>query len=110
MTGADAPQAPRQRAIVSAASQPFLPRGVKLQRDTARDKWILNAPERVLSPDPIAVEVLRLCDGRRTVADLAEALALRYDAPKDRIMEDVTSMLQDLADKGLVGCKVADLH
>ncbi|HEX5999370.1 MAG TPA: pyrroloquinoline quinone biosynthesis peptide chaperone PqqD [Hyphomicrobiaceae bacterium] len=108
MTDPASPPGTPRRAIVSAGSQPFLARGVKLQRDEARDKWILNAPERVLSPDPIAVEVLKLCDGNRSVADLAETMASRYDAPKEQIVEDITSMLQDLADKGLVGCRNAN--
>lgn len=92
----------RQRAIVSAGSKPRLARGRRLQHDAARDKWVIQAPERVLSPDPIAVEVLKLCDGSRTVAEVAENLSLRYNAPKERILEDITAMLQELADKGVV--------
>jgi pyrroloquinoline quinone biosynthesis protein D len=48
--------------------------------------------------------VLKLCDGTRTVAEIAENLALRYEAPKERILQDIVSMLQDLADKGVVSC------
>ena len=100
----------RQRTIVSAASRPRLARGRRLYHDEARDRWIIQAPERVFSPDPIAVEVLKLCDGDRTVAELADGLALRYDAPKERILADIISMLQELADKGVVGCKNALLR
>ena len=100
----------RQRAIVSAASKPRLARGRRLYHDETRDRWVIQAPERVFSPDPVAVEVLKLCDGDRTVAELADALALRYDAPKERILADITSMLQDLADKGVVSCTNALLH
>jgi len=100
----------RQRAIVSAASRPSLARGRRLYHDETRDRWVIQAPERVFSPDPIAVEVLKLCDGSRTVADLADTLATRYDAPKERILTDITSMLQDLADKGVVSCTIALLH
>lgn len=103
MTAAPGP-APRQRAIVSATSTPALARGRRLYHDEARDRWVIQAPERVFSPDPIAVEVLKLCDGSRSVAELANALALRYDAPKERILADVVAMLQDLADKGVVSC------
>jgi len=100
----------RQRTIVSAASRPRLARGRRLYHDEARDRWVIQAPERVLSPDPIAVEVLKFCDGERTVVELADALALRYDAPKERILADITAMLQDLADKGVVGCTNALMH
>jgi pyrroloquinoline quinone biosynthesis protein D len=102
MSGASGNPGPRQRAIVSAASTPALARGRRLYHDEARDRWVIQAPERVFSPDPIAVEVLKLCDGSRSVAELADALALRYDAPKERILADVVAMLQDLADKGVV--------
>jgi pyrroloquinoline quinone biosynthesis protein D len=94
----------RERPIVSAASRPALARGRRLYYDETRDRWVVQAPERVFSPDPIAVEVLKLCDGSRTVAEVAENLSLRYDAPKEKILGDITSMLQDLADKGVVSC------
>jgi pyrroloquinoline quinone biosynthesis protein D len=100
----------RQRTIVSAASRPSLARGRRLHYDEPRDRWVIQAPERVLSPDPIAVEVLRLCDGRRTVAEVAESLSKRYNAPKEQIEADVVSMLQDLADKGVVSCAPTVLH
>jgi pyrroloquinoline quinone biosynthesis protein D len=90
------------RAIVSATSRPALPRHIKLRRDAARNAWTILAPERVFTPDAIAVAVLKLCDADRSVEDIAIELARTYHAPKDRILADVTSMLQDLADKGVV--------
>jgi pyrroloquinoline quinone biosynthesis protein D len=95
----------RQRAIVSEASRPCLSRSFKLQHDKTRDRWIIQGPERVFSPDAVAVEVLKLCDGTRAVEDIAEALSLRYTAPKERILADIVSMLQDLADKGAVSLR-----
>jgi pyrroloquinoline quinone biosynthesis protein D len=89
----------RRRIRVDAATRPALPRHVTLRHDRHRNLWILLAPERVLTPDAIAVEVLQLCDGTRTLAEIAEILASRYEAPRDRIAEDVAAMLQDLADK-----------
>ena len=90
------------RAIVSATSRPGLPRHIKLRHDAARDSWTILAPERVFTPDAIAVAVLKLCDATRSVEDIAQELSTTYNAPKDRILADVTSMLQDLADKGVV--------
>ena len=91
-----------ERAIVSATSKPALPRHVKLRHDAARDTWTILAPERVFTPDAIAADVLRMCDGARTVDDIAAELAQSYNAPRQRILADVTSMLQELADKGVV--------
>jgi pyrroloquinoline quinone biosynthesis protein D len=109
-SSAGEPPARRQRTVVSAASRPTLARGRRLHHDEARNRWVIQAPERVLSPDPIAVEVLKLCDGSRTVAELADDLSKRYAAPREQIEADIIAMLQDLADKGAVSCTPAVLH
>ena len=87
---------------VSEASRPVLPRHAKLKFDETRKVWVLLAPERVLAPDEIAVEVLQLCDGVRRVSDMVEQLAAKYAAPREAIATDVIAMLQDLADKGFL--------
>jgi pyrroloquinoline quinone biosynthesis protein D len=87
---------------VSEASRPVLPRHAKLKFDETRKVWVLLAPERVLAPDEIAVEVLQLCDGVRTVAIMVDELAAKYAAPREAILTDVIAMLQDLADKGFL--------
>ncbi len=87
---------------VSEASRPVLPRHAKLKYDETRKVWVILAPERVLAPDEIAVEVLKLCDGVRDVADIVDELASKYAAPREAISIDVVAMLQDLADKGFL--------
>ncbi|MCO5130820.1 MAG: pyrroloquinoline quinone biosynthesis peptide chaperone PqqD [Xanthobacteraceae bacterium] len=94
--------AERSRKLsVSEASRPVLPRHARLQFDRTRERWVILAPERVLAPDEIAVEVLQLCDGR-SVAGMLDQLAAKYAAPRDTIGADVIAMLQDLADKGFL--------
>ena len=95
------PGEPR-RTIIAVTSKPALPRHMKLRHDAARDTWTILGPERVFTPDPIAVAVLQLCDGDRTVETIAAELAANYAAPKEQILADITAMLQDLADKGVV--------
>jgi pyrroloquinoline quinone biosynthesis protein D len=87
---------------VSEACRPVLPRHAKLKFDETRQVWVILAPERVLAPDEIAVEVLRLCDGVRNVAAIVDELAAKYAAPRTNICTDVIAMLQDLADKGFL--------
>jgi pyrroloquinoline quinone biosynthesis protein D len=87
---------------VSEASRPVLPRHARLKFDETRKVWVILAPERVLAPDEIAVEVLQLCDGVRNVAIMADELAAKYAAPREAILTDVIAMLQDLADKGFL--------
>ena len=94
---------PRSRRLqVDEASRPVLPRHAKLKFDESRKVWVILAPERVLAPDEIAVEVLQLCDGARSVAEMIDQLAAKYAAPREDIGRDVIAMLQDLADKGFL--------
>lgn len=84
-------------------AQNIVPRfgaGVKFRFDKVRDAWILLAPERLFMPDEHAVEILKLVDGERTLGAIADALAARFEAPRDVIMTDVAALLRDLADKG----------
>lgn len=93
--------APR-RISVSEGSRPVLPRHARLKFDDTRQRWVILAPERVLAPDEIAVEILQLCDGARDVAAIIDALAAKYTAGRAEIGRDVVAMLQDLADKGFL--------
>lgn len=90
------------RLIVDRETRPYLPHYLKLRHDAGRDRWVLLAPERILSPDQIAVAVLKLCDGKRTVEEIAAVLAKEYSAPVDVIQADVLDLLQGLADKGYI--------
>jgi pyrroloquinoline quinone biosynthesis protein D len=90
------------RAIVEDSSLPSLPRHVKMRFDQRRNRWIVLAPERVLMPDEVAVEILKLCDGATSVSAIVEGLAKTYDASAEEIGGDVAEMLQDMADKGFV--------
>lgn len=81
---------------------PRLGVGVKFRFDKVRDAWVLLAPERLFQPDEIAVEILKLIDGIRTIGAIADTLAARFEAPRDLVLADVATLLQDLADKGVV--------
>ncbi len=87
---------------VSEASRPVLPRHARLKFDEVRQLWVILAPERVLAPDEIAVEILQLCDGFRNVAEMIDLLAAKYTADRAAIGADVIAMLQDLSDKGFL--------
>ncbi len=91
-----------QAVTISETSVPRLPRGVKLRFDKAREQWLVQAPERVLVPDPIALEVLKRCDGKADVGAIADDLAATYEAAREEILGDVIEMLQDLADRAVV--------
>ena len=92
----------RTRTIITEASKPALPNHIKLRHDAGRGRWHVLAPERVFEPDEIAVEILKHCDGATAVTAIAEMLAKEYNAPYQDILADTISMLQELADKGVV--------
>jgi pyrroloquinoline quinone biosynthesis protein D len=90
------------RLIVDRKTMPYLPAYLKLRHDAGRGRWVLLAPERILTPDQIAVAVLKLCDGKRNVEEIAATLAKEYAAPLEVIRKDVVELLQGLADKGYI--------
>ena len=91
-----------KRVMVAESSALRLAPHVKFRHDDTRGRWVILAPERLLLPDEPAVEILKLLDGQRSVAQVIDALAARFDAPRAVIGGDVTTMLQDLVDKGVL--------
>jgi len=87
---------------MDASAVPSFRRGVRLREDATRGRWVVLAPERAFVPDDVALEVLKLVDGARSVHDIAEALAARFDAPREVIEADITEMLRDLAERGVL--------
>ena len=79
---------------------PKLAAGVKLRFDQVRGAWVLLAPERLFQPDEIAVEILKLVDGQRTLSAITDALTAQFQAPRTVIAADVAALLQDLNDRG----------
>jgi pyrroloquinoline quinone biosynthesis protein D len=90
------------RAIVDAASRPSVPRHVRLQLNELRDRYVVLAPEKVMWPDSVSVDVLRLCDGARSIAQISEQLAADYNAPAEVIQTDVMEFVQEWTDKRLL--------
>lgn len=78
---------------------------VRLQYDKARDRWVIQAPERVLVLDETGKEIVELCNGERSIEEIVDQLASTYDAPRDVIEHDVNAVIQVLRDKG-----VLDVH
>ena len=89
--------------ILTEEHIPKLPRHAKLRFDKARNKWIINAPERVFELDDIASEVIQLVDGESSIDSIINKLLEKFSgAPREIIAKDVLAMLQPLADKGFI--------
>src|SRR5690606_4861599 len=92
----------RVPAGLQATSVPRLSPGVRLREDTARGGWVLLGPERVLQPDPIAVEILKRVDGHKDLQAIVDELVQDFSAERSLIERDVRLCLTGLAEKGLL--------
>lgn len=87
---------------ISPEAKPRLPRGVRLQHSEAQGGFVLLAPERVFKADAIAAEILKRCDGERSVGAISDELAAAYNAPRERVLADVSALLAGLVEKRLM--------
>jgi len=92
---------------VTAAGRPTVPRlhpKARLQHDDVRGRDVLLYPEGLVTLNSTGAEILGLCDGVRSVADVVAALQRRYAAVGEGggVERDVTAFLDGLAAKGLV--------
>jgi pyrroloquinoline quinone biosynthesis protein D len=92
----------RVRTVLSMQSRPVLKRHVRLQYDKVREAWALLSPERVFWPNEVSLDILRLCDGQHSVAQMIAMLGDQYGADEAEILSDVTGFLQEWSDKFLV--------
>jgi pyrroloquinoline quinone biosynthesis protein D len=84
---------------ITGASRPALWKLARLDFDPVRERPVLLYPEGVILLSETAGEILQLCDGRRTVADIAATLGTRYHTD---VTSDVIEYLGQLADRELV--------
>ena len=87
---------------INESVKPKFPKHVRFRHNKARDEWVILAPERLVKLDPVAVEILKLVDGNRTVKVISAELSKKFNAPEDVILGDVKDMLQNLSDKGFI--------
>lgn len=78
---------------------PALPRGVRLHFDKVRDTWVLLAPERAITLDPIGHAILSEVDGTRNFGEITGTLAERYEAPAEQIANDSAGFLEALRNR-----------
>ena len=76
--------------------------GVRLDFDRTRDAWVLLGPERVVETEGPASEILRRCDGSRTIGQIVDELAAVYNADRVQIADDVMEMLAELMAKRML--------
>ena len=83
-----------------AFAHPTLANGVRLHHDKVREQYVLLFPEGALVLNETAVEVLELCDGERSLDDIAGVLGERYEGAD--VKDDVSELLDGIGERGLV--------
>lgn len=87
---------------LAASDIVVIPRGVRIHHDTVRDAWVLLAPERAISLDPIGYAILTAIDGERDFGALTQHLAEKYEAPVEQISGDCAEFITSLMDRRIL--------
>jgi pyrroloquinoline quinone biosynthesis protein D len=85
--------------MTSAGVKPILWRLARVDFDPVRNRKVLLYPEGAMLLNDTGAEILSLCDGQRTIEDIAATLGAKYGAD---VTADVRTYLTALADRELV--------
>ena len=81
-------------------NRPRLVDGARLQYDDVREEHLLLVPEGAVRLNETAAHVLELCDGERSVDEIAGELSQRYSGAD--VSADVSELLGGMVAHGLV--------
>jgi pyrroloquinoline quinone biosynthesis protein D len=81
-------------------TRPRLVTGARLRYDEVREEHLLLVPEGAVRLNPTAAQVLELCDGERSLDDIADTLSERYGGTDVR--DDVRELVDAMTQRGLV--------
>jgi pyrroloquinoline quinone biosynthesis protein D len=81
-------------------NRPRLADGARLQYDDVREEHLVLIPEGAVRLNETAAHVLELCDGERSLGEIADALSQRYQGAD--VADDVRELLERMGQHGLV--------
>lgn len=84
---------------IRPSGRPRLTSHVRMRFDRTRGRHVLLGPESVIVLNPTGADILGLCDGNRTVSEVAAELQTRYDRVVD---DEVAAFLSRLVTKRCV--------
>ena len=87
----------------STIGKPRLSPKARLRWDNVEKRHMLVFPEAALLLNETAAEILKLCDGERTVEQIVDTLAQQFvGADRKMIADEVTDLLARLQTRGLL--------
>ncbi|MDD5198517.1 MAG: pyrroloquinoline quinone biosynthesis peptide chaperone PqqD [Terrimicrobiaceae bacterium] len=84
------------------SQRPRLAPHVRRQLDRLTRAPMLLHPEGAVELSETADAIVRLCNGNRTIDEIAAALAAEYEAEPGELRGEVTEFLAVLAERGLL--------
>lgn len=89
--------------MISASARPRLASKAKLRLDKKTGQQVLLYPEKGLLLNSTGAAILALCDGERSLRQIAEGLQASYaTATVEALERDVQAFLTSLAERGLL--------
>jgi len=89
--------------VIPPDARPRLASKARIRFDRQTERYWLLYPEKGLQLNPTAADIVQLCTGEHTVAEILERLAHKYSAqPRATIERDMQLFLATLGDRGLV--------
>ena len=80
--------------------QPKLSRKFRLQFEPAQDRWVLLYPEGMVQLNPSAAEILKRCDGERTLEGIVSELETAFNA--QGLEPEVRNLLEEGQRRGWI--------
>lgn len=90
--------------MTEASARPVVAAMYRLQFEPAQDAWVLLYPEGMVKLNTPAAEILRRCDGRRSVDDIVDDLERAF--ARTGLAADVHAFLAQAREHGWLGGEV----
>ena len=84
--------------MISPQARPAVSTLFRLQFESAQDSWVLLYPEGMVRLNTPAAEILRRCDGRRSVDEIVAELELAFS--QSALRDDVCAFLAQAGQRG----------
>jgi pyrroloquinoline quinone biosynthesis protein D len=84
--------------MISPNTRPVVATMFRLQFEPAQDCWVLLYPEGMVKLNTPAAEILRRCDGKRTVDEIVAELEAAF--AQTALQDDVCAFLGQARERG----------